>query len=215
METLQKRSSYCHRPAELRGDDKNPVIFGYAAVFYNGAPETQYEIWDDYVERIHPGCFDRPIREKHDVRCLFNHDSSSLLGRTISETLRLAVDAVGLFYECQSNPADPDHTRVHEKLRRKDVSGSSFQFVPTAWTIREEGGVTICEITDCDLYDVGPVTYPAYEGSTSGLRALRSDDARQRRDELHKIIEQKSKCLGELSERRKTLLDQKKDLAAL
>ena len=73
------------------GDDKPPVITGYGAVFYDpNDPGTEFRIWDDMVERIMPGAFDRAIRED-DVRSFFNHDENIILGRNRSAPATLAL----------------------------------------------------------------------------------------------------------------------------
>lgn len=146
------------------------LIAGYSAVFYSGSTKSEYRLADDILERIRPGAFDRAIAEKHDARALFNHDANNLLGRVSSGTCRLTVDSVGLRYEVTVNPNDPDHARVLAKIKRGDLTGSSFAFRPikTAW--EDKGDVSIRWIEDLVLYDVGPVVYPAYEAATTGLR---------------------------------------------
>lgn len=152
------------------GDSPLPMIEGYAAVFWNDQPTTQYMLYDDLAERIMPGCFDRAIRED-DCRGLFNHDPNQLLARTVSGTLRLSVDRTGLKYSI--DPPDTDVGQVVvAALRRGDLSGSSFSFIPTEVLWREEEKLLIREIHQVQLFDVGPVTYPAYEATTSGLRCL-------------------------------------------
>lgn len=157
--------------AEVRiaEDDKEQKIVGYASVFYDGTPETEYQLWDDYVERIMPGSFDRALAEKDDVRGLFNHDPDNLLGRTSSGTMKLSVDKKGLAYEIQ--PGDTTMARdVVEHIKRGDVDGSSFAFRVTDEDIRKENDVYIREISGVQLFDAGPVTYPAYTATTSGYR---------------------------------------------
>jgi HK97 family phage prohead protease len=142
-------------------------------VFYdeNRAAETEYWLWDDIVERIRPGAFDRAIREQQDVRALFNHSMDWVLGRTKSGTLRLSVDSIGLFYEVDDNESDPQWASVSAKIKRGDVDGSSFAFSATSvtWTTETRDGkrFDVRWINDLDLFDVGPVTFPAYSGSTS------------------------------------------------
>jgi HK97 family phage prohead protease len=110
-------------------DGGGHTIKGYAAVFYdeNNSDMTQYMMGEMCAERIFPGAFDRCLREKQDVRALFNHDSGMLLGRTGNNTLRMAVDSKGLAYMI-----DPPNTQVGNDvvtyLQRGDVSGSSFSF---------------------------------------------------------------------------------------
>lgn len=153
------------------------MIRGHASVF--GDWYTLYE--DDQIlirERIIPGAFDAALKEGQDVRALFNHDPSLILGRTKSGTARLSVDARGLVYE-----VDPPDTQVGRdvmtSLKRGDVDGSSFGF-----NIRA-GGQTLTrlddpdtgkrvierDITNVDLFDVSPVTYPAYVGTDSEARS--------------------------------------------
>ena len=176
---LRQRHTRGHIPQLVtREDGKSPMIVGYAAVFYReGQPGTEYELWEGYVERIMPGAFDRALSEKHDARGTFNHDRNLVLGRTKSGTARLSIDDIGLRYEIDSNPKDPDHVGVMEKLNRRDVDGSSFGFIERAKLYREVDGVLYVEITDLDLFDFGPVTFPAYEGASSGLRCCSPEQA--------------------------------------
>lgn len=156
------------------GANDSKLIRGYGAVFYNSAdPNTEYWLWDDIVERLMPGCFDKVIKDNQDVRCLFNHDMNWVLGRTASGTCRIGTDATGLWYECDESAADPQWISVAQKLNRGDVTGSSFSFYPssTIWETVKADGKTydvrwIKEVSVC--YDVGPVTFPAYAAATSG-----------------------------------------------
>jgi hypothetical protein len=148
--------------------DGKPAIVGYGAMYYDGTPETQYTLWPLVVERIMPGAFDLTIAED-DIRGLFNHDPSMLLGRVAATTMRLSTDNVGLRYEI-----DPGETQVGrdvtEHVRRGDLSGSSFSFQITDERWYEEGDLEVREILGVKLYDVGPVTFPAYESTSAGLR---------------------------------------------
>lgn len=157
---------------ETRADGKR-VIVGYAAVYHRaGDAGTEYELYPGVVERIKPGAFDLAIRED-DVRALFNHDPNIPLGRNTAGTLRLSVDDTGLRYEI-----DPPTSAagVVEAIERGDVTGSSFGFVPDVTTFREDGELTIIEREAVRLFDVSPVTFPAYTGATVGLRAAGDTD---------------------------------------
>lgn len=184
------------KAAELRTEGDTPkFISGYGAVFYNASdPGTEYRIWDDYFERIMPGAFDRALRED-DVRSMFNHDQNQLLGRRAfrdNDTLRLAIDSTGLRYEVDVDAQDPTHQSLLPKLRSGKVDGASFMFEVTGRTWREEERgtgndkriVTVLEITDVRLWEVGPVVFPAYESATSEARAVERrelDDFRKSR----------------------------------
>jgi hypothetical protein len=155
---------------QQRAEGESPLIVGYASVFYDGTERTEYRLWTDFSERIMPGAFDRALSESHDVRALFNHDSNLVLGRTSAGTCKLSVDKVGLRYEIEA-PDTQTARDLQVSLNRGDVTGSSFSFNPTNTLYREEGEMLYAEITDVDLFDVGPVTFPAYEATSSGVRA--------------------------------------------
>ncbi len=157
-----------------RADGAAPLITGYAAVFYRaGDAGTEYEMWPGLVERIMPTAFDKAIAS-NDVRALFNHDPAVVLGRSSAGTLRLSVDERGLRYEI--DPPDTTAARdLIQSIRRGDISGSSFAFMPVATTHRDDGPTKYIERTEVELFDVGPVTFPAYSGASTGVRAADGD----------------------------------------
>jgi HK97 family phage prohead protease len=159
---------------EVREASKGPgLIVGHGAVYYDpNDPSTRYMMFDDVEERVAPGAFDRAIKDKQDVRALWNHSPDKVLGRTTAGTLRLSTDARGLKYEVDP----PAHAAdVVESIKRGDVTGSSFGFrvVKDAVVKETRNGQSyyIRTIEDVDLYDVSPVTFPAYVGSDAGARA--------------------------------------------
>ena len=158
---------------ELRvADDGSAVLSGYAAVFPDGTEKSSYR-YGSVIETIAPGAFARALRDKQDVRALFNHDSGNLLGRISSGTLHLQEDQAGLRYEIDL----PDTTLardVRTLVERGDLSGSSFAFRVKAETWRKDDSNPNCyrrEINDVDLIDVGPVTFPAYAGTQAAMRS--------------------------------------------
>lgn len=157
-----------------RRSDGTATISGYAAVYHReDNPGTQYELMPNYYERIQPGAFTRALNEGDDVRALFNHDASAVLGRSKSGTLRLSADKVGLKYEVDL-PNTQLARDLAESVDRGDISGSSFAFsvTPEGQKIeRDKDGTTYRNILETRLYDVSVVTYPAYEAATSGLRS--------------------------------------------
>lgn len=156
---------------EKRADGKR-VIVGYASVFHNSRKSgTEYELWAGVVERIAPTAFDRALADKHDARGVFNHNSDNLLGRVGAGTVRLTKDDRGLRYEIDVDEEDPDHKRVVRKIERGDLAGSSFAFNARREEWSLEKGVEVRTILDVDLFDVGPVTYPAYEATSAGVRS--------------------------------------------
>jgi HK97 family phage prohead protease len=153
------------------------VIEGYGAVFYRaGDPATEFELFTDYYERILPGAFDDQLAG--DVRSLFNHDSNWVLGRTKSDppTLELSVDQVGLRYRVTPPDTQAVRDQVLAPIQRGDLDGSSFMFFPvrTSWVQEHRDGreVSIRQIEKVSLIEVGPVTFPAYKGTSAGVRAV-------------------------------------------
>jgi len=162
---------------ETREGGEGRMIRGLAAVYYDGTPDTEYELWTDFVERIMPGAFDRAIKEADDTRALFNHDPNMLLGRTSAGTLTLESTSKGLGYAI--TPAETQVAAdVIIHIERGDLSGSSFAFEVTDEEIRKENGIDIREIQSVKLYDVGPVTYPAYEATEADVRSLQEHHIR-------------------------------------
>ena len=142
------------------------TIDGIAAVYYDGTPETEYEIWDGLIERIMPGAFDAVIADGHDVLALFNHERSSLLGRVAAGTLELSSTKKGLAYRI-SPGATTIATDVLEHVRRRDVTGSSFSFQPLkeTWEHDTKRKLDVVAVEKVTVADVGPVTLPAYKST--------------------------------------------------
>ena len=155
---------------ETREDGKQ-VIVGYASVFYNAEdPGTEFGLGPKLKERIMPTAFNRALTEQQDVRALFNHDPNHLLGRRGAGTLTLSVDAVGLRYEI--TPPDTQSGRdTLESIKRGDLAGSSFAFQMKSHKWERGKEYDVRNIEDVDLFDVGPVTFPAYKSATTGVRS--------------------------------------------
>jgi HK97 family phage prohead protease len=187
-------------PTEVRAEENK--ITGYASVFYReGDASTEYELWNGAKERIDRNAFNRALKEGHDVRALLNHDPNYLLGRTTSDTLSLSVDKRGLKYDIRFDGSDPDHQKVASKIKRGDLNGSSFAFRVTGESWTEEGDQEIRTITDVELIDVGPVVFPAYGATTSGMRAAgHIEEARSSHDQwkLQKETQARLKKLANL-----------------
>jgi HK97 family phage prohead protease len=139
-------------------------IEGYAAVF-----NSPTKIGDNFLEQIRPGAFTRAIREKQDVRALVNHDPNLVLGRIGNGTLELKEDARGLWFRCDVAPTTAGDD-VLASIRRNDIGECSFAFaaVSDEWTSMDVGGkrCDLRTLTDVDLFDVSPVCFPAYSGTS-------------------------------------------------
>lgn len=175
---MERRTIQRAPETRAEGDSKAGIITGYAAVYYDGTPGTEYELLDDKgnligVERVMPGAFERALQKDADVRGLFNHDADNVLGRTAAGTMALTSDEIGLRYVI--TPGNTSIAKdVLEMVNRKEVTGSSFSFdiAPggAKWG-RSDDGIPVRELTDLILFDAGPVTFPAYEATTASARS--------------------------------------------
>lgn len=155
-------------PLELRVDgDKAKRLMGYAAVF-NSLTDLYW-----YREQIAPACFADTIGAD-DIRGLFNHDPNMILGRNRAKTLILKEDERGLWFEIDVPDTQVGRDTV-TSVQRGDVTGCSFEFrtMKDAWDYSDENH-PVRTLQKVQLFDVGPVTYPAY---TDTSVAARSRDA--------------------------------------
>lgn len=153
--------------AELRaaGDGATPMIQGYAAVFN----QLSVVLYGMFREQIAPGAFAETLA-KDDIRTLWNHNPDYVLGRKANGTLRLQEDNYGLLIE-----NDPPDTSVGRdavvSIRRKDVNQMSFMFdaLVDDWSELEDGQI-MRTLYKMKLYEVSPVTFPAYPQTVVGIR---------------------------------------------
>jgi len=165
--------------AELRLSKKEgePTrIVGYAAVF-----DKLSEDFGGWREQIAPGAFAKTIKND-DIRALVDHDSGRIIGRNSAGTLTLSEDKEGLKVEIL--PPDTQVGRdIVTSIERGDVSGMSFGFrtITDNWrTVDEEEIRTLEEVK---LFDVSPVTFPAYPDTDVGVRSYEKRCAERSGDE--------------------------------
>lgn len=155
---------------ELRVDEgDDPQISGYAAKYGKWSTDL-----GGFFEKIRAGAFDEALADADsDVRALKNHDPNLLLGRTASKTLRLESNSVGLKFNLDVPKTTTGRDTV-EEIRRKDITGCSFSFTTAEddWKYLEDGSVQRTIIKVAKLFDVGPVTYPAYPDTSVAVRSL-------------------------------------------
>lgn len=160
------------RVAQLRAKPGvDNTITGYAAMF-----NSQSEDLGGFVEVIRPGAFTKTLANDADIRCLFNHDESLILGRTKSKTLTVTQDEVGLYFECQL-PNTTVARDLYESISRGDVDQCSFGFYcnDDNWIPSADGFSLLREVIEADVFDVSAVTYPAYQATSVNARSLFPD----------------------------------------
>lgn len=155
---------------ELRadgGDGAPRYITGHGAVF-----DQEAEIWDGIYEVVRAGAFLATINEA-DVRALKNHDPNYVLGRNRAGTLQLSEDETGLAYRILVDENVSYARDLYASIQRGDITQSSYAFLPVSqrWTDREDG-TQLRELLQVQLFDVSPVTYPAFVGADSQARGI-------------------------------------------
>lgn len=155
-----------------------PGLVGYGAVFDT---VTTIGMFFQFDEEVAPGAWAKTIDEG-DIRSMFNHDENWLLGRTSAGTLTLSEDDTGLRYDIDINQDDPQAMAVHARVARGDVTGSSvwFRVIREEWTEPTDGnGLERPKrrIVEAELFETGPVVFPAFETTEVGVRSLDVLDA--------------------------------------
>lgn len=150
------------------------MLVGYGSV--TGQRTTIRGWFDEWDEEVAPGAWAKSISEG-DIRSMFNHDTNWLLGRTKSGTLRLEEDDDGLLYETDINADDTNALSVYAKVERGDVDGSSvwFRVIRQEWTEpTDDNGLerSLRRILEAELFETGPVVFPAFEQTTVTARSL-------------------------------------------
>ncbi len=148
-------------------DGALPKIEGYAAVFNTDSEDM------GFVERIAPGAFKKALK-RSDARALFNHDPNYVLGRQSSGTLSLKEDKNGLWMSVRPPDTQLIRDMVLSPIERGDINQQSFGFTieEDEWKGLDSDVPTRTIKQVQEVFDVSPVTYPAYQDTSVGLRSL-------------------------------------------
>ncbi|WP_281225374.1 HK97 family phage prohead protease [Flavobacterium aquiphilum] len=176
-------------------EDSPSVIEGYACKFNS---ETVIGNW--FREKIRTGACDDVLND--DVRCLFNHNPNYILARCFKRkgTLTLSVDDIGLKYSYVT--PDRQYARdLENAIEMGDVTQSSFAFDIEEQIWHEvDGELPLREIVRFKiLYDVAPVTYPAYTDTEVVKRSLTAYQEKNKTTENAEPVEARSDNEKELN----------------
>lgn len=164
--------------AELRADadpaaEGLGTMFGYAAVF---GVDTVIDSWEGrFVERIAPGAFADTLASRGDqVKVLFNHGFDPSVGdKPLGKPTRMEEDRKGLAVEVPLDETSYNRD-IAASLRSGALDGMSFRFSVTdeSWDEPEDKkALPVRTIKGVELYEFGPVTFPAYEATSAGVRS--------------------------------------------
>lgn len=169
--------------AEGEGESSGRTLFGYFAVFDRW---TEIDSWFEgrFMERIGDKAFERTFAERGDkIRVLYDHGHDPSIGNKplgAPDVLR-SEKGVGAYYE--SELFESNYVEELMPALRAGQLGASFRFRVTGeeWvepkraTNHNPDKLPERTITDVDLYEFGPVTFPAYADATAGVRSTGTD----------------------------------------
>ena len=153
-------------------DDNGFTLDGYAAVFDS---PTRIDSWEgQFDEVIAPGAFTKTIQERTPV-LQFDHGRDPATGSVpIGSIETLAEDDHGLNVVARLH----DNGRVEpirQAIASQAIDGMSFRFRVIREEWDESGDVPLRTIREVELFELGPVVFPAYDGTSVGVRSLLAD----------------------------------------
>lgn len=156
---------------EARAAGDGRTLEGYAAVF--GTPARIADAGGDFDEVIVPGAFKRSLASRTPVM-QWEHGNDPRVGRVpIGAIEELSEDSRGLFVRAKLYDNDVVKP-LRQAIAGGSVKGMSFRFsVPQGgdtWT--RNGDVDHREIRDADVFELGPVAFPAYDTTTVTVRSM-------------------------------------------
>lgn len=151
----------------ISDESTEPAIDGYASVFDSWSEELGGN--QPFRERVVKGAFEETI-QNDDIRALFNHDPNYVLGRNKAGTLTLEEDDKGL--HVRITPPDTQWAKdLLVSIKRGDITQMSFGFTVILDRWNYEDNTDVRELLKVKLYDVSPVTFPAYTQTECGIRS--------------------------------------------
>ena len=183
---------------ELRNQNisaNNNTVEGYAIVF-----DKESQILGDFIEIIKPEAVTEELLSRSTVCAYYNHLNNGILAKYVggreNNTLTLEIREEGLWFSFEL-PNTELATQVAESIKRGDVDGCSFAFIPETngqkWEIRD--GMKYRTITKIkSLRDISLVDVPAYPDTSVALRDY--DEAQKKADE--EFVEHLNKYYSDL-----------------
>ena len=154
--------------AELSGR----TLYGVAAPYSTPTAGITEAPAEQFLRGAFDGVEGMTADNGKDAFGLWNHDTGQVLARVAAATLRLRSDASdGLHYELDL----PDTTlgRDVQALHKAGmIGGVSVGFVPNQYRYEDTDlGPTLTHVRVRRLRDVSLVAFPAYDGTTTAMRA--------------------------------------------
>jgi HK97 family phage prohead protease len=122
------------------------------------------------------GAFDEALKSS-DVRAFVNHDTTLLLGRQSAGTVRLEAKPDGLHYEIDL-PETSYAADMKVLIGRGDLNEMSFGVFPgkVSRSKAPDGKPLITHVSVESIFDISPVSLPAFGGTSATLHHLAIED---------------------------------------
>lgn len=170
------------RPLLERYDDvpdSRPILQGFLARFDEWTEiDSFYE--GHFLERVLPGAFAKTFAENSRIRCVFQHGRDPFVGDKPLGPIEVLEEREddGAWYEVPLLATSYNADLIPGL--EADLYGSSFRFrVVREDYVERPGrsehnprGIAERTLRELEVYEFGPVTYPAYLGASAGLRSM-------------------------------------------
>lgn len=159
---------YTNRFTLSENGDRQDFVSG-TGVVYNSITE----IYPGVFEIIESGAFSESLAKFRTIKSFINHNPTKILATTRSDPALEILDGIDFLEFSAPIPPTSYGKDLKINLERGNIRGASFSF-----TIDEDGdtykrqsdGSLLRTITKAEIYEVGPVTNPAYEQTEVNLR---------------------------------------------
>lgn len=162
-------SSMCQYECRYTKEGEKQEYISGMGIVYN----AETEILPGVFESIRPGAFSKSLNRFNEVKSFINHDPSLILSTTRSTPPLEITDNENSLVFVSPIPPTSYGRDLAINVNRGNISGASFSFMihdnGELYSIDDEGNYHR-EIISAEIYEVGPVTNPAYQQTTVSLR---------------------------------------------
>lgn len=167
-----------YRGQQFELSEENRSFSGYGIVFNSDSvPMTIYDRDEGFVKVYEQITRDSiEAADRSDVIAAINHNFDKILGRTTAGTLELSIDEFGVRYSVPELPDVSYANDLRVSAARGDFQGSSFTFSIDMsegyeFEERSNGELVARPKKITRIYEMGPVTNPAYPATTAENRS--------------------------------------------
>lgn len=196
---MSKPQRLCYRAVEFSPveDSDGRTLEGYAAVF--NTPTAIQEFAGRFNEQIAPGAFNKTLTERKPV-LQFDHGRDARTGSVpIGKIVEAKEDERGLYLKARmfdNATVEP----IRQAIEGGAIDGMSFRFrvLRDEWTAADGRSLRGADLDDAlasdempsrtiqevELYEAGPVVFPAYEATSVGVRSMLTSLSDEEREDL-------------------------------